>query len=477
MPDHKALAGITVAVVNLPHAERLIRRYMCTYRSPYFYFPPHDLLQVASCIREWTGARVVFLDAIAENCDEAEVAAFLRQHQPAFMVALLGVESVATDAACADRLRQAVPGMRAIVFGYYASRYAKEILEKSQLDAVLRGDPELSCCAYMNAAACGEMIRDMPGVACRVESGRTVINDLAYLDNLDVLPPPDYSLVALPRYNEMLLGGPFAAVQTSRGCPYRCTYCTSPMERRFIHRAPERVVDEMEALVRLGARVIRVLDDTFTCDKARVIAICRMLIARNVIVHWSCLSRVDTLDAEMLAWMKRAGCVRVVVGVESYAPVVLQALGKQIDPTLINDRLQLVREAGIECVGFIMVGGPFEDDAAFERTRRGLLRGPFDLAIIDAVAIYGDTPLYKRYRHDIEFQLIPYISRWRDAEIGKTALKRERTLYRQFYFRPRIVWRQLRVVIRFPARSIRLFLLLMGFIVSSRRPRDRQDLF
>jgi len=275
----------------------------------------------------------------------------------------------------------------------------------------------------------------------------------------------------------MLLGGPFAIVQTARGCPYACTYCTSPQDSRYVTRSPERVVDEIEGLVRLNVKVFRFLDDTFTANKKRVMTICREMLRRNLTIEWSCLSRVDNLDVEMLSWMKKAGCVRVIVGVESYAPGVLEMFGKRIAPETINARLRLIREAGMESLGFIIVGGPFESEADFELTRRGVLASPLDLVIVDTLSIYGGSDLTQRFKQDVEFQLLPYISRWKNPEVERVALQREKTLYRQFYFRPRILLHQLFTIFRYPGRSSRLFLHLVSFLFSSFQNRERKDLF
>lgn len=471
------LAGVTVAVINLPHAERLIRRYMCTYKSPYFCVPPHDLLQVAACVREWTGAKVVFLDAIAENLDTAEVIAFLRKHSPEYLITLLGVESLSTDLACASTLRDAVPGMRLLVFGYYPTQFPEEILLHGNADAVLRGDAEASVCAVLKAFNAGATLQGLPGVASRDAEGGVHFETILHLTTLDSLPAPDYSLVKPRLYTEMLLGGPFAAIQTSRGCPFTCRYCTSSHERQMLVRDPMSVVDELQNLHRAGIKIVRFLDDTFTIDKQRVIDICREILQRGIRITWSCLARADSLDATMLSWMRKAGCARIVVGVESYAPGVLEVFGKRTDPSGINTRLQLIREAGIESIGFIIVGGPFESDADFELTRKGLLESPLDLAIIDTIALYGGTELMERYKNDIEFRLFPYVSRWKDPKIDAVALKREQLLYRQFYLRPRIALRQIVNIVRFPARSSRLFMLFMKFILVTAKGEDRHDLF
>ena len=476
MTHDKVLVGRTVAVVNLPHAEKLVRRYMCTYRSPCFCFPPHELLQVAACIKEGSGAQVVFLDAIAEKLREEDVARFLRKHQPEFLITLLGVESVAADLQCAMALRQSVPGMRVAVFGYYATQFPSDIMENSKVDALFRGDAEASCVPYLIAAVRGEPLETIPGLVGRDATG-WFLNEPAYIREYDSLPLPDYTMVNLRRYKEMLLGGPFAIVQTARGCPYACTYCTSPQDSRYVTRSPERVVDEIEGLVRLNVKVFRFLDDTFTANKKRVMTICREMLRRNLTIEWSCLSRVDNLDVEMLSWMKKAGCVRVIVGVESYVPGVLEMFGKRIAPETINARLRLIREAGMESLGFIIVGGPFESEADFELTRRGVLASPLDLVIVDTLSIYGGSDLTQRYKQEVEFQLLPYISRWKNPEVERVALQREKTLYRQFYFRPRILLHQLFTIFRYPGRSFRLFLHLVSFLFSSFQNRERKDLF
>lgn len=476
LSDSNALAGRTVAVVNLPHAEKLVRRYMCTYRSPFFYFPPHELLQVAACIKEGTGAHVVFLDAIAENQREEDVVRFLQKHQPEFLITLLGVESVASDLQCAMALRQSVPGMRVAVFGYYATQFPLDIMEDSEVDALFRGDAEASCVPYLIAAVQGNALKTIPGLVGRDKTGR-FLNEPAYIRDYDTLPLPDYTMVNLRRYKEMLLGGPFATVQTARGCPYACTYCTSPQDSRYVTRSPKRIVEEIEGLARLNVKVFRFLDDTFTASKERVITVCQEILRRKIVMKWSCLSRVDTLDAEMLSWMEEAGCVRVIVGVESYAPGILGVFGKRIAPETINSRLRLIREAGMESLGFIVVGGPFESEADFELTRRGLLSSPLDLVIVHTISIYGGSAMAQRFKSEIEFQLMPYISRWNNPDIDRIALQREKTLYRQFYFRPRILLRQMYTIFRYPARSFRLFLLLISFLSSSSQNRERKDLF
>jgi radical SAM superfamily enzyme YgiQ (UPF0313 family) len=197
-----------------------------------------------------------------------------------------------------------------------------------------------------------------------------------------------------------------------------------------------------------------------------VIAICEGIVNEGLSVTWSCLSRMDTLDVEMLAWMKKAGCVRIAVGVESYSRKVLEYLGKTGDPATFNARLQLIRDAGIECAGIFMVGAPIETEADFQETVQGLLHSPIDLIGVNVITPYAGTPFFERVKDDLVFSLIPYECRFKDAALVANALRRERRLYRTFYLRPVIMLRQFRSVLRFPSQSLRLAAMLVwyGFI-------------
>lgn len=450
---------------------------MCTYYSPLFLFPPHELLQVATCAREWDHAEIAFLDAIADECDQEQLEAFIASHKPDMLVALIGMESVSDDLACMDRIKAAFPELTCVVFGFYVTVLSELVLDRSRVDLILRGEPEVTLSKYLRAKAAGGPIDAIPGLAGRREDGSVFINETERIVDFDGLPFPDYTLIDVRRYEEGLLGGPCGAIFTMRGCPFHCSYCTTTFGHRLAMKTPETVVAEVKALARADVRVIRFLDDTFTLDKFRVIAICKGILEQDLAVRWVCLSRVDTLDEEMLTWMKRAGCVRIVMGVESYSPKVLEYLDKHADPAQCNTNIQLVRHAGIETLGFFLVGAPVETEHDFQQTLKGVLDSPLDLIAASVLTPYPGTPFFDKVRNDIVFSLIPYECRFKDESISLNAMKRERTLYMRFYLRPITVWCQLRRFLRFPLRSTRLLLMLLQYQTKQFRRHERPDLF
>lgn len=461
--DARPLSRPVVAFINLPYPWTIVRRYMCTYYSAMLKLAPYELLQLAACVREWNGAEVHFLDAIAEECSEAEVHAFIAHCRPEVVVGLTGIETVSSDLACMDRIKEAFPEVACVVFGYYPTVYPELVLERTRVDAILRNEPEQVLSAYLKARGEGGDVAAIAGLAARDASGKIFSNTHERVTDLDTLPLPDYGMCAVEKYEDWLLGGPCGAILSARGCPFGCTYCTTTYGRRLVAKCPERVLMELKAMVACGIRVVRFLDDTFTFDKNRVIAICQGMLNEGLKIRWSCLARIDTLDAEMLGWMKRAGCVRVAAGVETYSKRVLEYLGKKGDPSQFNQRLQLIRDAGMECAGTFVVGAPIETEADFQETVRGVLGSPIDLIGVNVITPYGGTPFFERVKEELVFSLIPYECRFKDEELRRSALARERRLYRAFFLRPSVMLRQLWAVLHHPSQGFRLFLMLLRF--------------
>ena len=120
-------------------------------------------------------------------------------------------------------------------------------------------------------------------------------------------------------------------LMTSRGCPWQCTFCGAETTwgRGFRGRSVPRVLDDIEhALDKLPVKMLQIKDDTFTANKRRALEICNGIIERGLRFSWSCDTRVDVLTDELLGAMRRAGCQRLSLGVESGSPGVLAKINK-----------------------------------------------------------------------------------------------------------------------------------------------------
>ena len=452
-----------ILFLNPPHQRCISRRYRCSYNSPNNLLPPNDLLQLASCAREWNHAEVCVVDAIARELTPEQTMENISSASPDLVISVTGVDTFGDDMAFLERLKHELPQVQHGIFGFYATTFSQEVLQKSNVDFILRCEPEMPLTEYLNANEQGQPWDTISGLAGRREDGTIFVNAHQRLIDLDSLPFADYGLVDLKHYDEAFLGNRCAALLASRGCPFACTYCVPTYAHNVISKSPETVAREMAHLLKAGASSIRFLDDTFTCNRRWALDVCKEIIERDIHVDWSCLSRADTVDEELLVWMRKAGCKRILVGIESYSPHVLDCMNKGIDARMINHQLGLIRRAGIQTVGFFLVGAPFETDSDFEETLRGALAAPLDFLIISIMIPYAGTPFFELYKDMIDFNLLPYRCEYKDPAIEQRAQVRYRHLYLRFYLRPTVLAHHFSYVIRHPWHTLNtLRALLLG---------------
>ncbi|MFA7692926.1 MAG: radical SAM protein [Candidatus Hydrogenedentes bacterium] len=442
--------------LNPPHVLPIMRRYMCSYYSPEYMLPPTDLLSLATFVRENNKAEVKVFDAIAEGYDLKGVLQKIADYAPDMIVVLMGVKVFGDDLDTIALIKEHFPETTLTIFGYYPTAFTSNLLEKIKVDLILRSEPEFPLSQYIDRMETGGAIDGIAGLAGRTADGLLFDNKEQRIEDADALPFPDPSLVTMKRYEEAFLGGPCGAILSIRGCPFSCSYCTTTYGRYVTMRSPESVVKEMKYLKEKGIKTIRFLDDIFTCDKGRVISICKGIIESNLNIPWTCLSRIDTLDKEMLDWMCKAGCRRVMIGIESYSARVLDRLHKGISPEMINPKLELIHKSGMKILAFFMVGAPFETEEDLEETIRGALDSPLDFIIVTSIEPFAATPYFHQLSDQIAFNLVPFKCEYKDPDVYRIANARRQRLYRRFYLRPRILFIHLLTFINNPWRTLKL---------------------
>lgn len=253
----------------------------------------------------------------------------------------VGITSFSINLAKASRMLQTVKRLSphaVTVWGEPHVSFADaDILQKHPwVDAIVRGEGEETLVQWMEKVQRGKGFDKVWGLSWRGADGRICRNPSRPLrEDLDQLPRPAWHLLKLSQYRAF---GDGASVLTSRGCPHRCVFCVGRkmIGARGRFRSPTSVVDEMEALVKLGFRKIRVEDDLFTFRRERTLAICRELDSRGLSLRWRAYARVDSVDAELLSRMRQAGCERILFGAESGSPEILQGIRKGITPSKLG---------------------------------------------------------------------------------------------------------------------------------------------
>ncbi len=191
----------------------------------------------------------------------------------------------------------------------------------------------------------------------------------------------------------------FQHIALTRGCPAACRFCGSPAiwGRRVRFHSAAVFVDRLKRLVDRNIRFFYFSDDTFTLRKELAIEVCRQILERGLDIQWVAISRVDAVDARVLAWMRKAGCIQISYGIESGDAEIRAYLNKQIKAADIEKAFALTTRYGILPRAYFIYGSPGESDATIQATLDliGRIR-PLD-AIFYILDIFPGTDLYRDY--------------------------------------------------------------------------------
>ncbi|MCA9901418.1 MAG: radical SAM protein [Ardenticatenaceae bacterium] len=217
-----------------------------------------------------------------------------------------------------------------------------------------------------------------------------------FIPNLDDMPLPMHEMLPWEKYRMPLIKGPFTFIVTSRGCPAGCTYCIKHVSYQFSVRlrSAENIMQELWKLKKMGLNNIHMYADLFTVNRDQVMDLCKRMIDEKINLRWTCNSRVDYVDEEMLAMMGKAGNWLISWGIESGSEQILRHARKGAYPDKAARSLQWARNAGIKNWGYFIIGLPGETEETIRQTidfSKGL---PLDIALFHVAAPYPGTPFF-----------------------------------------------------------------------------------
>jgi radical SAM superfamily enzyme YgiQ (UPF0313 family) len=362
---------------------------------------PVGLGLVAAAVRR-AGHEVSFLDLLAAAADPA---AAVGEAIRAFAPEVIGV-SVRNiddqDRQCPRfllaRVQEVVAACRAasgapiVVGGAGYSIFPREALAYLGADLGVAGDGEVVFPALLERLARGEDPAGLPGVYTAAGAG----SPSAYPTDLDALPLWDPSLASIADPTDPALWVP---VQSRRGCPNDCSYCsTARIQGRTIRaRSPRLVVESLGRLAAMGTRRFYFVDNSFNIPEAHGLALCRHLALLHPRVEWRCILYPHLVREDFVRAMAEAGCVEVSLGFESGSPAVLREMNKRYRPEDVRAIADLLRRHGIRRMGFLLLGGPGETRATVEESLAFAASLGLDLLKITVgIRIYPGTALARR---------------------------------------------------------------------------------
>lgn len=467
-----------ILFLNLPNVQRVQRRYMCSYNAPNMLFPPIELLYLAAIGREWHKSEVFLIDSIAENLSIKELEYKIEQLSPNIIVTLTGFEIFEEDILLVKRLKLSFEKTKFVLFGHYATTFPEETFKYSNADFILEGEPDINFSNLLDHLEGKVLLEELCGVYFTKEHVCKIKHGEGRIKKPDILPLPAHDLLKIEAYNEPFLAKPFALIQTARGCPYACNFCVRSYGKKLGLRSPGNIIEELLLLKQVhNIKSFRIIDDTFTATPKRVIELCQLMVDNELELEWTCLSRADTLNEEMIFWMKKAGCKRVYIGVESGSESVLEAINKKIDLDSALENLKLLNKYKIETSAFFMVGHPLETEDDFIQSVDFAIKADFDYIMAFEFVCYPGTDIFTDYKDEIEFSLFPYKNQFRNNIISSTSKVRVKKFYRMFYFRPKFIFKSFSKIINNPIELISNFYKSLSFQLTFRNKKSIRNDF
>ena len=302
-----------------------------------------------------------------------------------------------------------------VVFGgHHSSAMAEQIVRHFPVDVVVVGEGEVTFEELIRAWENSGDIHDIKGLVFLEGEELIKTAERPPINNLDSLPFPIRGEISknrtvavtyplpLPqlKYKGKSIGSrTYVSMATSRGCPYKCQFCsvTSFWGAKWRMRSPQNVVDEIEVLVeKHGVQHINFFDDIFSIKPERVIEICHEIVRRGIEVTWDNMTRVDSVSEDLAYWMRESGCMWTSFGIETGDDVVMKNINKEINNERVIRAFDIFRRQEIATVALMMVGNPGETQASIEETKKLMRRIRPNLIVASKTLVMPATELYEQ---------------------------------------------------------------------------------
>ena len=433
-------------------------------------FPPLGLLYVTTYLEQNTsGHEILFLDCVGEKKNHDELGKIAADFRPdivgitSFTISLIDVCIAARD------IRKLNPTAHICLGGHHPIAFPFESAQLLEFDSIIVGEGEIAFTELVKSIEQEKEITLFPGVYTRTLIQKYInmpVNDKrfisrvsvppAYIENIDVLPIPDRSHISHIRYHSSAgISDNLATIISSRGCPYRCTYCDVPY-KKYRKRSIEKVVDEVEDCLQRGYYEFHFYDDLFNITPEHIISFCDELQRRGLKLYWSFRGRANSVTKESLIRAKQAGCRLISFGVETGSDYGLKLIKKGVTTAKFREVFKYCRQLKILTIADFIIGFPFEKNADDIRKNIDyLISLDPDYTLIGVLMLLPNTEIYgeavKKGIVDqdkwIQFSLNPTkefaIEYWTEYMSVAELIELRKKAYKRFYMRPKYFLRSI----------------------------------
>lgn len=348
-------------------------------------------------------------------------------------------------------------GATVVLGGWHPAVEPMQSLSTGDVDAVILGEGEYTLLEVCTTLGSGKPLARVKGIAFLKEQELFHTEQRPAIADLNRLPMCAWDLVDVEQYFSPSISRKrreSIVLVASRGCPWRCSFCSQTMfGHSFRSRDSRLVVEEMRLLYeQYGKRDFTFYDDVFTYPRSRIEQFCRHLITEGMDISWCCETRADLLDRQLLRFMKKAGCYGIGFGVESGNDSVRERVNKQLRADTITRAAHLIREEGMRSKAYFMIGFPDETPSQVQDTIRLATTLPVDFQIIDFFYPLPGTDIYEEalrkgcllgnesFNGFGRLPILNYVPDTLNVEFLKSTYHKA---YRQIYWHPKRVARYL----------------------------------
>ena len=350
-----------VLLINPPRFHELIGKNPAIVEKHRGFNPPLGVLSLAGYLEEHTDHEVEVIDAQPPGWSYEELAQQIAQRS--FDVCgITAMTFTLIDVIKTCRVvRRVNPQCSIVLGGAHVHLFPDETIRLPEVDYLIQGEGEITFADFLDKLDDPARLAKVPGLVYMDAKGKVVNNGISpSTKDLDRLGIPARHKLDVGMYTSLLGRDDIITTMfTSRGCPYRCTFCDrpfSPVISGFRWRSARHVVEEIEKCIELGISEAFIYDDTFTVRKDRVHELCDEIIKRGIRFRWDVRAHVNTVNPDLLRHMAEAGCDRIHYGVEAGNDRMLRTIKKNTTVARIKDAVRATHEAGMEVLTYFIIG-------------------------------------------------------------------------------------------------------------------------
>lgn len=443
-------------------------------------FEPLGLLYISAVCKEY-GYNIDVIDASAENLSFQQLKNIIADIEPD----VIGITSFVSNGNIVYELgkwiKNEYPNIMVILGNTHASVYAEAYLKDNCCDIVVHGEGEYTFLKILSVLEKKQSdFSAIPSISYRLNEKFFTTSRPTVIENLSRLPLPDRDAVKQELYNmppitNMLYSGKKNRIAkhmfTSRGCPFSCTFCVVHNNKGQRYNSIINVVNEIEILLKkYSASYIFIMDSIFTSDKNRVITICKEIKRRRLNFKWGCEGHVGFIDQQLAEEMESSGCYDIAFGIESGVQRLLDNVQKKVQLDKIEETVRTIKNnTKIKVSGLFILGLPGETYKDTLQTINFAKKLPLDMAQFSILVPYPGSSIFnellmkgelddgRRENGTLDVSVwlrySPYIFDthnkpiWVTPALSADTLKKlQKKALREFYFRPKQLYLQLKKI-------------------------------